>query len=195
MKTVIVIANPKPESFNHAIADSVIEGLKKANKEYEVWDLNKMNFNPVITKEEFQAFGYAQYDPNLEHFIDVLQNDCDQIVFVYPIIFFEMPAILKGFFDRVFIGTLIKDGDNPVDWKPSINIEKTFVIETSLGNMWDIITNQSKKQTDALTAQVLRRMGLYNPIIETYKSIGESTLEERQAFLKGLEIQFSRFDV
>ncbi|AUM62745.1 NAD(P)H-dependent oxidoreductase [Spiroplasma monobiae] len=195
MKTVIVIANPKQKSFNHAIADSVIEGLKKANKQYEVWDLNEMKFNPVISEKEFQAFGYAEYDPNLEHFTEVLKNECDQIVIIYPIIFFEMPAILKGFFDRVFIGTLIKEGNNPVDWKPSINIEKTFIIETSLGDMWEVVTNQTKKHNDAITAQVMRKIGLYNPIIQTYKGLATSTLEERQAFLKNLELQFSKFDV
>ncbi|WP_338984403.1 NAD(P)H-dependent oxidoreductase [Spiroplasma endosymbiont of Diplazon laetatorius] len=195
MKTIVVIANPKPTSFNHAIADSVVEGLKIANKEYEIWDLNKMHFNPVISKEEFEAFGYAEYDPNLEHFIDVLKNDCEQIIFIYPIVFFEMPAILKGFFDRVFIGTLIKDGENPVDWKPSINVEKTFIIETALGDMWEIATNQTKRNNEALTAQVMRKLGLYNPIIETYKSLGKSTLEERQAFLKRMTKQFSTFNI
>ncbi|AGR42227.1 NAD(P)H-dependent oxidoreductase [Spiroplasma diminutum] len=195
MKTVIVIANPKPTSFNHAIADSVIKGLEEVEKEYEIWDLNKMKFNPVISQGEFEKFGYAEYDPNLEHFIEVLTNECDQIVLIYPIIFFEMPAILKGFFDRVFIGTLIQEGGNPVDWKPSINIEKTFIIETSLGDMWSIATNQNKKQNEALTAQVMRKIGLFNPIIETYKNLGKSTLEERQQFLELIQKQFSKFDV
>ncbi|WP_339020346.1 NAD(P)H-dependent oxidoreductase [Spiroplasma endosymbiont of Atherix ibis] len=187
MKTVIIIANPKPNSFNHAISNSVIEGLKKANKEYEIWDLYEMKFNPLITKEEFELFGYGQYDATLEHFMNVLRDECEQIVLIYQIVFFEMPAILKGFLDRVFIGTLIKEGDDPINWMPSINIEKTFIIETSLGDMWSLAGNQNKKQNEALTAQIMRRIGLYNPIIEIYKNLSKSTLKEHENFLKRIE--------
>ncbi|AUB31593.1 NAD(P)H-dependent oxidoreductase [Spiroplasma floricola] len=195
MKTVVIIANPKPNSFNHAISNSVVAGLKKANKKYEIWDLYEMKFNPIISKEEFELFGYAEYDGTLEHFMNVLRDECEQIVLIYPIVFFEMPAILKGFLDRVFIGTLIKEGEDPINWMPSISIEKTFIIETSLGDMWSLAGNQNRKQNEVLTAQIMRRIGLNNPIIEIYKNLATSTLEEREEFLKRIEQQFSSFNI
>ncbi|WP_053228507.1 NAD(P)H-dependent oxidoreductase [Spiroplasma taiwanense] len=115
MKTVIVIANPKENSFNHAIADAIIEGLKIKNKEFKIWDLNKMNFKPVLSSEEFEKFGYGSVCPDLQNFLNVLIKECDQIIFIYPLFYFDFPAILKGFFDRLFIGTLIKDGLEPVN--------------------------------------------------------------------------------
>jgi NAD(P)H dehydrogenase (quinone) len=49
MKYLIIYAHPNPASFNHAIMDTISEELKKNNKDFEVRDLYKIGFNPVLS--------------------------------------------------------------------------------------------------------------------------------------------------
>ncbi|AHI52980.1 NAD(P)H-dependent oxidoreductase [Spiroplasma culicicola] len=192
MKTVIVIANPKDKSYNHAIVDSIVSGLESKNKEYVIWDLYKMNFNPVLEQEEFEQFGYGKIThPELVDMINTLSNEAEQIIFVYPLFYFDMPAILKGFFDRIFIGTLIKDGLSPIDWKPSIDIDKTFIIQTSLGDNWSLSKSIAKELYDKMSKSLLDKLGLFNTEVIHFKNILLTTQEQRVEFLDQMKEKFA----
>jgi len=55
MKYLIIYAHPNPSSFNHAIMETISEELKKSNKDFEVRDLYKIGFNPVLSAEDLAA--------------------------------------------------------------------------------------------------------------------------------------------
>ena len=101
MKYLIVYAHPNPKSFNHAILETLSEELKKKKKEFKVRDLYKMGFNPVLsTKDlfEIQCGAVPQDIKKEQNYI----NKADTIIFIFPIWWSAMPAMLKGYIDRVF---------------------------------------------------------------------------------------------
>ncbi|UHA73990.1 NAD(P)H-dependent oxidoreductase [Paenibacillus sp. 481] len=101
MKNLVLYAHPNPQSFNHAILETVTNKLKANGHEVEVRDLYAMNYNPVLTGNDFE--GYAS--GNLPEDIATEQKWvtwADHIIVIYPVWWTGLPAILKGYFDRVF---------------------------------------------------------------------------------------------
>lgn len=95
MKVLIIYAHPTTTSFNHALLEAFSEGLKKAGHEYQMADLYRDHFNPVIDFAEME---------NLPEDVKVYQENikwADMLVFIYPTFWFRPPAMLEGFIDRV----------------------------------------------------------------------------------------------
>ena len=118
MNILIVYAHPEPKSFNGAMKDVAVETLRSAGHEVVVSDLYTMRFNPVVGPEDFsneradpeffsvqkeqtKAYetGTLTYDIVAE--MDKLER-ADLVIFQFPIWWFGMPAILKGWADRIF---------------------------------------------------------------------------------------------
>lgn len=97
MKYLIIYAHPNPASFNHAILETVTAELKKNKKNFRVRDLYKMKFNPVLQKKELT--GSLLPDIKKEQ---AYIRSADALIFIFPIWWSAMPAMLKGYIDRVF---------------------------------------------------------------------------------------------
>ena len=95
----ILLANPSPNSFCHAIARTYAEEISAQGQTSRICDLNVMGFDPVL-KDEFRPDRLKQISPWVE---DQLANLAQSaaIVLVYPIWFGGAPAILKGYIDCV----------------------------------------------------------------------------------------------
>ncbi len=129
MKALVVYAHPNDKSFNHAIKDEIILMLKEKNAEIRINDLYKEKFNPVLAPSDFEklAKGTAS-DDVLKYQTDVKWSEI--IIFIYPIWWASMPAILKGYIDRVFShGFAYKSGKNGVEGQ--LSDKKVFVINTT----------------------------------------------------------------
>ena len=102
MKT-IVFAHPWNGSFNKAILDKVVEKLDETKEKYTIIDLNKDGFNPVMTEEELSLYSQGKsVDPLVLKYQEILKNT-DELILVFPIWWMLMPAVLKGFFDKVMV--------------------------------------------------------------------------------------------
>lgn len=102
MKHLIIYAHPVQDSFNHQIYQSVQQTLERSGHTVAVRDLYALNFDPILSEQEM-ADCYAGEAPRE----DVLKEqqyikDADSLIFIYPIWWAGMPAILKGYIDRVF---------------------------------------------------------------------------------------------
>ncbi|GEO79449.1 NAD(P)H-dependent oxidoreductase [Companilactobacillus mindensis] len=123
----IVYAHPWDGSFNHAVLEETIKTLKQNGQEYTLIDLNKDGFNPVLTESELSVYGKSGYkDPLVDKYIKILKAT-DKIVFVFPIWWIGAPAILKGFFDKVFLKDKIISFENPSMTK----VKKALLLTTS----------------------------------------------------------------
>ena len=101
MKVLIVYAHPNPNSFNHAILEAVVETLRKNKHELRVKDLYEENFNPLLDRDMLASINQGVIPQ------DILREQQDLLwaeglIFIYPLWWFDRPAILKGWFDRVF---------------------------------------------------------------------------------------------
>lgn len=103
MKSLVLFAHPCPESFSAALHTKVVDTLNERGWEVDDCDLNAEGFQPVLTEEERR--GYHEIGPNLgpvQQYVDRLR-EAEALVLVFPVWNFGYPAILKGFFDRVFL--------------------------------------------------------------------------------------------
>lgn len=118
MKVFIVYAHPEPESFGKALLQRSLCALQEAGHEVVLSDLYAMRFNPVASAEDFTERRFPdrlQYDreqkhasahdafaPDIRAEIDKLLA-CDLLVLQFPLWWFSVPAILKGWIDRVLV--------------------------------------------------------------------------------------------
>lgn len=101
MKYLIVYAHPSPKSFNHAILETISDELKKKKKEFKVRDLYKIGFNPVLSVKDLSAIQDGAIPKDIKKEQNYISK-ADTLIFISPIWWSAMPAILKGYIDRVF---------------------------------------------------------------------------------------------
>ncbi|AKI00661.1 putative NADPH-quinone reductase (modulator of drug activity B) [Hoeflea sp. IMCC20628] len=103
MRILVVHAHPVASSFNAGLFRMTVEQLPKAGHEVDVIDLYQDGFNPVMSEAE--RLNYHDLDANrkpVEAYVDRLLK-AEALVLVYPVWNYGFPAILKGWFDRVFL--------------------------------------------------------------------------------------------
>jgi len=103
MKFHIIIDHPWSGSFNYAIMHAFIEGIEENRNDFDVLDLNKEDFNPIMSEEELA--GYSQgvsFDPKIREYQERLIIS-DYLVMIFPIWWMIMPARLKGWMDKVLL--------------------------------------------------------------------------------------------
>jgi len=117
MQVLVVYAHPEPESFNGALLNVARETLTAAGHDVEVSDLYAQGFNPVagthdvkerqdksvfnLGAEQMHAAKNAGFADDVQAEIDKLMRS-EVLILQFPMWWFSMPAILKGWIDRVF---------------------------------------------------------------------------------------------
>ncbi|NGM82073.1 flavodoxin family protein [Paenibacillus sp. 7124] len=103
MNTLIVYAHPSRESLNGAFLNAVQQGIRQnaASGEIQVLDLYEEQFNPALVYNKERRRRDMHKDPEMEKYRAQIRW-ADQIVFIYPIFWGRPPAMLLGFFDRLF---------------------------------------------------------------------------------------------
>ncbi|MBW2369158.1 MAG: NAD(P)H-dependent oxidoreductase, partial [Deltaproteobacteria bacterium] len=131
MKVLIVYAHPNPESFNHAVLEAFLEGLSEAGHTSDVIDLYEMNFDPCLSLDDFvKLFSGSSSDDVLSHQERV--NNADAVVFIHPFWWFGIPAILKGWIDRVFsMGYAYMANEETGEMIGLLKLNKALVITTT----------------------------------------------------------------
>ena len=101
MKSLIIYAHPKTEGFCSFILQTVAKELKKKDHKTEVIDLYRLNYDTYLHEDEHYTAGNREVSSQNRRFQEKIK-EADQLIFIYPIWWYSMPAALKGFFDRVF---------------------------------------------------------------------------------------------
>jgi NAD(P)H dehydrogenase (quinone) len=138
MRALIVYCHPQPNSFNAAVRDLVIEKLEQAGAEYRVCDLYARGFQPVLTGAEWQNYldcptnqtGVAEDVADLRW--------CDTLIFVYPTWWYGLPAMLKGWLDRVLLPDVafLMPNDRHKTIRPGLHHIKGLAVFTTCGASW-----------------------------------------------------------
>ncbi|MGA8400891.1 MAG: NAD(P)H-dependent oxidoreductase [Stellaceae bacterium] len=103
MRVLVIYAHPLADSFAGALHCAVIEALGEAGHEVDDCDLYAMGFDPVMTAAERRAHNTPHPDASaVEHHVERLRA-ADALVLCFPVWWYGMPAILKGYFDRVWV--------------------------------------------------------------------------------------------
>lgn len=112
MKISVILAHPRPESFNHAIAQVVVDTLKESGHGVMFHDLYGEGFDPVLSAGEIARA--ARLPQQIERHCQEIAA-ADGIVFVHPNWWGMPPAMMKGWVDRVMrsgVAYRFLEGDN-----------------------------------------------------------------------------------
>ena len=116
MRVVIVFNHPYEGSYCNAILQSVLTGLDRAGHEGDVLHLDKDGFNPVMTASDLRGFiNGAPVDPIVLDYSKRIAL-ADHLVFIFPIWWELMPAMTKGFIDKVIYPGVAYDYDKSGRW-------------------------------------------------------------------------------
>ncbi|MCM1484048.1 MAG: NAD(P)H-dependent oxidoreductase [Muribaculaceae bacterium] len=175
----IVTAHPYDKSFNRHIFESIGRQYLDLGREYQVIDLYADGFSPVMSLNDLAGFSKGVTDDALvKRYQDMLQHT-EHIIFIFPIWWGMMPAMINGFFDRVFLKGVIYDTAPGGALMPCLDIKKTTVITTS-----ESPTEMFEPFFDGyLPTHVFDTVGMNGMRWFNCDRITSGTDEHRQAFL------------
>lgn len=102
MHALIVVAHPNQQSLSHSVATEVAEGVAGSGGTFEIADLTAEAFDPSFNAADLALHlreGPLPADVAAEQ---ARIDRADALVLVYPIYWWSMPGLLKGWIDRVF---------------------------------------------------------------------------------------------
>ena len=102
MHALVVVAHPDPASLSQAVAQKLAEGVSGAGHSAEIADLAREGFDPRFTLNDLAAHRREIAQPADIAFEQMRIDRADALVLVYPVYWWSMPALLKGWIERVF---------------------------------------------------------------------------------------------
>jgi NAD(P)H dehydrogenase (quinone) len=115
MHALIVVAHPDPKSLSHGVAAHIAEGvtLSDAGNTFEIADLAAEDFDPRFTTADHAAHRREAPPPADATREQARIDRADDLVLVYPVYWWSMPGLLKGWIDRVFANGWAYDDSDP----------------------------------------------------------------------------------
>jgi len=102
MKVLLIYAHPNPESFVHAAMEQLRKGLEHGGHEVQTVDLYGEAFDPVLVVNSVRRRRDLLHDAYTERYRSLIAA-ADHLIFVYPVWWHSMPAIMRGFIERTFV--------------------------------------------------------------------------------------------
>lgn len=189
MQVLVVLAHPTAGSFNHAVADRACGALRLAGHQVDLLDLYALGFRAAMTAEESTA--YLTDEPICDETVRehaALVRRADALVFVYPTWWSGLPAILKGWLDRVLVPGVgfVFNAEGKV--RPGLGHVRRMIGISTYGSPWRYVkvVNDNGRRTLLRTIRIntgwrtrTKWLGLY--------AIDTATTDEREAFLERVE--------
>lgn len=194
MRALVVAAHPRADSYTKAVLTAAVAGCERAGHEVTVLDLYELGFRATMSREERRA--YETDEPLVEDMTRAhaaLVQASEMLVFVYPTWWSGLPAILKGWLERVLVGGVaFRLVDGRV--QPALTHVRHLVGISTYGSPWTFV----KLLQDGGRRTILRalRMSCGRRRVTTtwlgLYSVDTSGLEERAAFLDRVEHEMAR---
>jgi len=196
MRVLVVYAHPSPNSFAAAVHRRVVEALKAAGHQIDDLDLYAEEFQPVLTREEREVhYNTSGNFAGVATYVQRLQA-ADSLVLCFPTWWYGMPAILKGWFDRVWLPGVAFH--NPPEGgaiqRGLTNIHKFAVVTTYNAPWWFIRLYMHEPGRKVLMRGFTRLIapGARTQFLAYYDML-RSTNTSRQRFLDRVEQTFKSF--
>jgi NAD(P)H dehydrogenase (quinone) len=194
MRVFVVHAHPVETSFNRSLFKAVVETLTAGGHQVDACNLYEEGFEAVLSREE--RLNYEEIPgnltPSVKPYVDRLLA-VEAIVFVHPVWNYGYPAILKGFFDRIYlpgVSFVLKDGGVV----PNLtNIKKAAFVCTYGGTrLRTILMGDPPRRLARRTAWVTYRTPLPPKYLALY-DMNNNKEPELSAFLEKVRAEFKRW--
>ncbi|KIO52043.1 NAD(P)H-dependent oxidoreductase [Flavobacterium hibernum] len=168
MKKILIInGHPNPSSFNFAIAESYLKGAIASGAEVDTITIAELKFNPNL------QFGYqkrTELEPDLVESWQKIQK-ADHLVWIHPVWWGGLPAITKGFIDRLFLpGMTFQYRENSVWWDKLLKGKTAHIITTMDQPSWYYRFFYGRPSVNQLKKTTLEFCGV-KPVKVTYVGI------------------------
>lgn len=183
-RIVIINGHPDPESYNFALAEAYRSGAEKSPAEVRVIHLKDLNFDPNL------QYGYRKrtdLEPDLIKSQETLQW-ADHIVWVYPVWWGSVPAIMKGFLDRVLLpGFAFKKREGSLWWDKLFTGKTARIICTMDQPTWYYRLFNGAPSHVAMKKLTMQFIGVQSVKITAIGPVRLSTDDFRTKWLKRVE--------
>ena len=196
LRVLLVVAHPLDNSFAKAASARIRTTLERRGIEVDMIDLYADDFDPRLTSAERSSYFKSPYDSDAVAGYVVRLRLAQKLVFVFPQWWFNVPAILKGFFDRVLVpGVAFDRASSGGPLIPRLTQVDALWVVSSTGAPWWVTRLY---MGDPVRRQIARGI---KPLVSRNASFRMLTLydmdrmTERRAgaFLGRLERAFRRF--
>lgn len=181
-KILIINGHPDPQSFNFALSTAYEKGAKEKGAKVDILNIRELKFNPNL------EFGYRK-SMELESDLKMAQEKikwANHLVFIHPVWWGSVPAIMKGFIDRIFLSNFAFKYENDVRI-PLLKYKSARIISTMDQEGWFYKFIFSEPTTKQLKHITLKFCGV-NPVKTSYFGIIiDSTEKKREKWLKEAE--------
>jgi putative NADPH-quinone reductase len=183
-KILIINGHPDKESFSFGIAEAYKKGALQSGADTREIIIRELNFNPNL------QFGYRKrtdLEPDLLEAQEKIKW-AEHIVWIYPVWWGSLPALLKGFIDRVFLpGFAFQKRENSIWWDKLLKNRSARIISTLDQPAWYYWLVYKQPSNNAMKNLTLRFCGI-NPVkITTIGPIRLSKDSYRQRWLTKIE--------
>ncbi len=189
MKTVIVYDHPYGGSFCNAILKSVEAGQIKKGYEVDIIDLHKDKFNPVISGEDLLAFrNQKMIDQQSLDYVKRIK-EADYLIFIFPIWWELMPAMTKGFIDKIiFPGSTYTYTKSGYGMNTMLDNLKAVTVITTMNTpklMYKLVYGNAIYKS--LIKGTLRKSGIKNVKWISHNMVKASSEQKREKWLERVE--------
>ncbi|MCD0477449.1 NAD(P)H-dependent oxidoreductase [Chryseobacterium sp. LC2016-29] len=175
-KIALINGHPHQESFNFTLAEAYKKGAEKSGVEIKEIIIRNLDFNPNL------EFGYQKridLEPDLIKAWEIIQW-ADHLVWIHPVWWGGLPAITKGFIDRLFLpGLAFKYRENSVWWDKLLTGKTAHIITTVDQPSWYYRIFYGRPSINQLKKSTLEFCGT-KPVKVTYIGIIKNSKEEQR---------------
>ncbi|GAB5416074.1 MAG: NAD(P)H-dependent oxidoreductase [Crocinitomicaceae bacterium] len=185
MKKVLIInGHPDKESYNFALAKAYKTGAERSNSEVKQINIRDLDFDPNL------QFGYrkrTELEPDLIKSQEMLKW-ADHIVWVFPVWWASLPAIMKGFLDRVLLpGYAFQKRENSLWWDKYFTGKTSRIICTMDQPAWYYRFFNGGPSSKAMNKNTLKFIGVKSVKITAIGPVRLSKQEFREKWLQKVE--------
>jgi len=184
MKILIINGHPDKESFNFGLSDAYKKGVKNSTAEVKEINIRELEFNPNL------QFGYRKRTELESDLIEAqkLIKWADHLVWVYPVWWGSVPAIMKGFIDRVFLpGFAFKKREGSVWWDKFLTGKTSRIICTLDQPAWYYKWINRNPSTNAMKKLTMQFVGVKKVRVTTIGPLRLSKEAFRNKWLRKVE--------
>ncbi len=190
MNVLIVYAHPNPLSFNQSILRVVNNSFKNKGATVRLKDLYAERFDPVLGEAQLSLQSEGKLPDDIKREQEQVKW-AEVIVVIYPLWWFDRPAILKGWFDRVFTNGFAFSFDEQ-GVKGLLKGKRAMVVVTAGGTKEDFGKN-ADQLTKSTTEGTLAFCGITDIVDRVFYSVPIVNDEARKKMLDELEGMIKAF--
>ena len=199
MKTLIVYYHPYEGSYCHAILEAVKVGLKKGGHPHKTIDLLRDAFDPVMHEKDLKAFvvygrtgdiTQSDVDPLVLHYKKKLEW-AERIVMIFPIWWMNVPAMMKGFIDKVIFPGVAYNMEG-AEMVSRLHSFKQVTIISTMNTPADIYRDQFNNSLEgSLVKGTFNQIGIHDVEWISINMVKQSGREKREVWLEEIEERFA----